>query len=78
MSTQQHEGRPYGTADATGKPTIRNQSIATTDNPENRCLDCDTELLARGYHRCRNCLIALRDGLHRRHGADLRLSRRHG
>lgn len=76
MSGEQHEGRPPRTANATGTAT-KDHSTAVTDNRADRCLDCDSERLVRGYHRCTKCLIALRDGLHRRHAADLRISRWH-
>jgi hypothetical protein len=77
MSDIKHEGRPYGTTSTPTNPSIHHQYIATTDNRADRCLDCDSERLARGYHRCAKCLVALRDGLRRRHAADIRLARWH-
>lgn len=72
--TGKHEGRPTRTANATGT-TTKHQSNAVADNRRNACIDCDSPRLARGYNRCARCLVALRDALHRRHAADVRLAR---
>ena len=74
MSATKHEGRPTRTANATGT-TTKHHSTAVTDNRADRCLDCDSERLARGYHRCRSCLLDLCDALQRRRDADNRLVR---
>jgi hypothetical protein len=75
MSATHGEGRPLARTATTHTTSTRDQFIAVTDNRRNRCVDCDCETLARGYHRCRSCLLDLRDALRRRREAEARLAR---
>jgi hypothetical protein len=74
-TTGNGEGRPLPRTASTPNASTNVEHIKVRENRRTRCIDCDYEKLARGYNRCRECLIALSDSLNRRHAADLRLDR---